>query len=443
MGHDVRDYVGVVDDVYLCRICLQVLDNAVNTPCGHTFCKACILRSLTNDKKCPLDRKPLKQNDLNAVIALETLLAKLPIKCQYRQNGCQFSSSRSKMSAHESSCESNPDKTSLCPKGCGLMIEQRFLLEHNCYLALKSQLCNVVKSTAAETQLQAVSQSQENKKSRRRRRRRKRKAINITTLEACNASLQETLNRLQKLQPTIAGQNASLPSQVPSCKCISKSHLLDILSQHHKALTSSMRSMFLENVDTQSLRNQEKGLDFVKVLRSPKLLNNTASIHIKPDDSKIQIRSKRAKSWYCITSAHVTLMSVGLTSLSKVKSFDTKTEYTVQLYNPRVTGVLCYTAIDPGNRAGFYCESELIFETPFFLTIECLDNLITKVTLPSPKWQTIQVTVGPYPGIHSVLDSHMHSMNMKASLMEATANLFKTALNDYVAQTADSLRTVC
>lgn len=45
-----------------CPICLEgaVMKEPQSTICGHIFCKSCLERSLSNEKKCPVCKKPLK-----------------------------------------------------------------------------------------------------------------------------------------------------------------------------------------------------------------------------------------------------------------------------------------------------------------------------------------------------------------------------------------------
>eukprot|EP00931_Biecheleriopsis_adriatica_P079493 TRINITY_DN52909_c0_g1_i1.p1 TRINITY_DN52909_c0_g1~~TRINITY_DN52909_c0_g1_i1.p1 ORF type:complete len:247 (+),score=24.25 TRINITY_DN52909_c0_g1_i1:92-832(+) len=42
-----------------CSLCLDLLHDAVATPCNHTFCRACILRVCMASSTCPLCRAPL------------------------------------------------------------------------------------------------------------------------------------------------------------------------------------------------------------------------------------------------------------------------------------------------------------------------------------------------------------------------------------------------
>jgi len=42
-----------------CHICVTLIHEPITTPCGHTFCKKCLLRSLDHSNRCPLCRSEL------------------------------------------------------------------------------------------------------------------------------------------------------------------------------------------------------------------------------------------------------------------------------------------------------------------------------------------------------------------------------------------------
>jgi hypothetical protein len=51
----------VVDkDDFDCSLCFRLLWHPVTTPCGHTYCKSCIDRSVDHKRECPLCKTTLK-----------------------------------------------------------------------------------------------------------------------------------------------------------------------------------------------------------------------------------------------------------------------------------------------------------------------------------------------------------------------------------------------
>lgn len=109
MGLDANLFVGKVDEELICKICLAVFENPVNTSCGHTFCRECITQWLESSRCCPIDKKILDQEKFTEVRALEGLIRKLLMKCKYESSGCKYSSSRYQLSAHEKECTHRPN----------------------------------------------------------------------------------------------------------------------------------------------------------------------------------------------------------------------------------------------------------------------------------------------------------------------------------------------
>jgi E3 ubiquitin-protein ligase NRDP1 len=139
MGYNVEDYEGTVNPAILCSVCKEVLKDPVNTPCGHTFCRECIIEWIRTSPSCPVDRNRLNlENISNAGCTLRSLLDSLPVKCGFSVNGCSYSGKRSSLVNHESGCRFNP--TIVCDKGCGLTIQRSEFQNHCCLQSLKSLL---------------------------------------------------------------------------------------------------------------------------------------------------------------------------------------------------------------------------------------------------------------------------------------------------------------
>lgn len=86
----------------LCPIHLQLFDDPVLCPCGHTFCRACISVEIVTSGKCPFDGTALQASSLfpNNIIAEEvrTYLrnggafapAPKPVHCSFESYGCEW-----------------------------------------------------------------------------------------------------------------------------------------------------------------------------------------------------------------------------------------------------------------------------------------------------------------------------------------------------------------
>uniref|UniRef100_A0A8C5DX56 LON peptidase N-terminal domain and ring finger 1 n=1 Tax=Gouania willdenowi TaxID=441366 RepID=A0A8C5DX56_GOUWI len=64
-----------------CPLCIRLFYEPVTTPCGHTFCKNCIERSLDHNLRCPLCKQPLqeyfKNRKYNPTVLLQDIVVEL------------------------------------------------------------------------------------------------------------------------------------------------------------------------------------------------------------------------------------------------------------------------------------------------------------------------------------------------------------------------------
>ncbi|KAL4631284.1 LON peptidase N-terminal domain and RING finger protein 1-like [Arapaima gigas] len=64
-----------------CPLCIRLFYEPVTTPCGHTFCKSCIERSLDHNLHCPLCKQPLheylKNRKYNTTVLFEEIMSHL------------------------------------------------------------------------------------------------------------------------------------------------------------------------------------------------------------------------------------------------------------------------------------------------------------------------------------------------------------------------------
>ncbi|XP_058253137.1 LON peptidase N-terminal domain and RING finger protein 1 isoform X2 [Hemibagrus wyckioides] len=64
-----------------CPLCIRLFYDPVTTPCGHTFCKNCIERSLDHNLRCPLCKQALqeyfKKRKYNPTVLLQEIMTRL------------------------------------------------------------------------------------------------------------------------------------------------------------------------------------------------------------------------------------------------------------------------------------------------------------------------------------------------------------------------------
>ena len=94
MGWDSNRFTeqdSIMDDLK-CSICMDILEEPVQAPCEHTFCKTCIQNWLDQgNRSCPVDRKVLSSDSLKPPTRItQQLLDKLTIRCKNHVDGCHL-----------------------------------------------------------------------------------------------------------------------------------------------------------------------------------------------------------------------------------------------------------------------------------------------------------------------------------------------------------------
>ncbi|XP_036108070.1 PDZ domain-containing RING finger protein 4 isoform X1 [Molossus molossus] len=108
MGFALERFAEAVDPDFECKLCGQVLEEPLCTPCGHVFCASCLLPWAARRRRCPLQCQPLAPGELYRVLPLRSLIHKLRIQCDYRARGCGRSVRLHELAAHVESCDFGP-----------------------------------------------------------------------------------------------------------------------------------------------------------------------------------------------------------------------------------------------------------------------------------------------------------------------------------------------
>ncbi|XP_070580121.1 ligand of Numb protein X 2-like [Ptychodera flava] len=91
-----------------CSVCQEVFIEPQRAPCGHSFCKKCIVPWLKRSKTCPEDRKPLQIHQLHFDFILANIIGDQMVACPYRTSGCEFIGQLERLTAHKKGCDFNP-----------------------------------------------------------------------------------------------------------------------------------------------------------------------------------------------------------------------------------------------------------------------------------------------------------------------------------------------
>ncbi|XP_053550918.1 RING finger protein 151 [Bombina bombina] len=134
----------------------------VTIPCGHIFCRKCILQWLKRQQTCPCCRTEVRGKMLVLMHKVKRKINHLQVKCPYEYNGCPAQFPLFRLEEHAESCAfellscSNEDCQALilrkdmynhsqscehwkelCSMGCGTLLVPANRDDHNCYMVLK------------------------------------------------------------------------------------------------------------------------------------------------------------------------------------------------------------------------------------------------------------------------------------------------------------------
>lgn len=110
MGFNVQQFIDDVDDNLLCGICAGVLEKAVVTTCGHSYCEQCLdtwlqRRIFTEGTaSCPACRSNLFMSDHVPVVALRGVIDGLIVHCPNSESGCKMVIRLDYISSHLKAC---------------------------------------------------------------------------------------------------------------------------------------------------------------------------------------------------------------------------------------------------------------------------------------------------------------------------------------------------
>ncbi|KAM7405779.1 hypothetical protein PAMP_000206 [Pampus punctatissimus] len=123
-GYDV-EFDPPLESKYECPICLMALRNAIQTPCGHRFCKNCIEKSIRDTgQRCPVDNEMLSEEQLFPDNFAKREILSLTVCCP--NAGCTFKMELRHLENHVAQCQF---ATVPCPQ-CQKSVRKSHLEEH-------------------------------------------------------------------------------------------------------------------------------------------------------------------------------------------------------------------------------------------------------------------------------------------------------------------------
>ncbi|XP_046372701.1 RING finger protein 151-like [Haliotis rufescens] len=181
MGYSINKFVCAVDPNLICGICGCVLQDAVLTPCGHTFCCLCLDTWLARPgtETCPECRTHVGDDGGSPVHSLRNLINGFEVECDHAERGCKVVLKLDRLKSHLDTCAYFPVECA----GCEEVVNRFELASHQIQCV----------GIAASVEEGAVDTTWSD----RRRRRRATEAIN-------NAEITELLCRISSLEMQVA-----------------------------------------------------------------------------------------------------------------------------------------------------------------------------------------------------------------------------------------------
>ena len=128
MGYSTHRFIGPVDPNLICGICSAVLEDAVLTPCGHSFCQQCLDTWLAKPgtSSCPECRSLLMKDEAKPVLCLRNLIKGFDVECDNYDRGCKVIVKLERLKTHLESCGCAP----VTCAGCNQTVNRSDLAAH-------------------------------------------------------------------------------------------------------------------------------------------------------------------------------------------------------------------------------------------------------------------------------------------------------------------------
>lgn len=150
-------FVGSVPKAFCCTICLNVLNDPVETPCQHVFCRSGLEDWVAGgNTSCPSCGRNVALSQLRK--PSPTILdfhSSLKLRCANWQAGCRYADGLGAMIVHEQSCAFTSEE---CPNdGCGVAVLRKDFERHVASCAFAMQTCDKCGKTMSRAEYHAHS----------------------------------------------------------------------------------------------------------------------------------------------------------------------------------------------------------------------------------------------------------------------------------------------
>ena len=144
MGYDSTRFTEPIDDNLLCSVCGEVLEDAVLSPCGHSFCQLCIqtwLETHPTTMNCPECRSFMSEESVRPIHSIRNLVGALKLRCENLDRGCTKILNVSEENNHKTIC----DFSRVTCAGCSDVVNRIDLADH--HLQCEAIICSLHSST--------------------------------------------------------------------------------------------------------------------------------------------------------------------------------------------------------------------------------------------------------------------------------------------------------
>lgn len=147
---------------FVCSVCHELSTEPVLTPCDHIFCLGCIRESLRHREECPIDRRPLDEDDLLGSALSGVLLRVyegIAVRCP--REPCSWTGVVGNYAAHLQRCEHSVDPEIVAGLRQKIRAQELLLQERDEIIqAQEGMIQKLEESTRKKKQVLAIAKSE-------------------------------------------------------------------------------------------------------------------------------------------------------------------------------------------------------------------------------------------------------------------------------------------